>query len=77
MFSQILEGSHLPKSPEPVPPATGGEFHIRQQYTLQQQYNQQRPEPQQQWGQNQYRENEVDLNKPHSFGEGYAFAFQG
>ncbi|XP_050559710.1 uncharacterized protein LOC118278399 isoform X2 [Spodoptera frugiperda] len=109
---QILEGSHLPKSPEPVPPASGDQYYQqayaqqRQQYTLQQQYNQQRPEPQQPWGQNQgpnveqrpannqyygsnwrpqaageddgqYRENEVDLNRPHSFGEGYAFAFKG
>ncbi|KAF9812413.1 hypothetical protein SFRURICE_005524 [Spodoptera frugiperda] len=56
---QILEGSHLPKSPEPVPPASGDQYYQqayaqqRQQYTLQQQYNQQRPEPQQPWGQNQ------------------------
>ncbi|XP_047541792.1 uncharacterized protein LOC125074506 [Vanessa atalanta] len=50
---QILEGSHLPKSPEPVPPAapTGNYYseayeQQRRQYDLQQQYNQQRPEPQ-------------------------------
>uniref|UniRef100_A0A2A4K0W7 Uncharacterized protein n=1 Tax=Heliothis virescens TaxID=7102 RepID=A0A2A4K0W7_HELVI len=107
---QILEGSHLPKSPEPVPPSNGDNYYQqayaqqRQQYHLQQQYNQQKPNPQQNWGQNQgpseqrpagnqyfvsnwratgdddgqYRENEVETpNKPHSFGEGFAFAFQG
>ncbi|KAJ8705767.1 hypothetical protein PYW08_012813 [Mythimna loreyi] len=109
---QILEGSHLPKSPEPVAPSSGDNYYQqayaqqREQYNLQQQYNQQKPEPQQQtWGQNQgpveqrpagnqyfvsnwrpqgeddgqYRENEVENqnNKPHSFGEGFAFAFQG
>ncbi|CAH0599569.1 unnamed protein product [Chrysodeixis includens] len=112
---QILEGSHLPKSPEPVPPPSNGDNYYqqayaqqRQQYSLQQQYNQQKPEVQS-WGHNQgqgsgaeqrpaggqyfaanwrpsaageddgqYRENEVEnQNKPHSFGEGYAFAFQG
>ncbi|XP_026747630.1 uncharacterized protein LOC113508747 [Trichoplusia ni] len=112
---QILEGSHLPKSPEPVPPPTNGDNYYhqayaqqRQQYSLQQQYNQQKPETQT-WGHSQgqgsgaeqrpaggqyfaanwrpsaageddgqYRENEVEnQNKPHSFGDGYAFAFQG
>ncbi|XP_063390878.1 uncharacterized protein LOC134676417 [Cydia fagiglandana] len=56
---QILEGSHLPKSPEPVAPPTSDQHYQqayqqqRQQYDLQQQYNQQRIEPQQQnWQQN-------------------------
>ncbi|XP_075989534.1 uncharacterized protein LOC142985318 isoform X2 [Anticarsia gemmatalis] len=109
---QILEGSHLPKSPEPVPPVNTDNYYNqayqqqREQYNLQQQYNQQKPEPQQNWAQNQgnegaqrgagnqyfvsnwkpsvgasddgqYHDNEVDPNKPHSFGEGFAFAFKG
>ncbi|CAB3232254.1 unnamed protein product [Arctia plantaginis] len=110
---QILEGSHLPKSPEPVAPVKPDDYHNvqaynqqRHQYELQQQYNQQRPAGQvQTWGHNQdsednqrpagnqyfinnwrpqpgqndgqYRDNEVDPNKPHNFGEGYAFAFKG
>ncbi|CAH2226548.1 jg27138, partial [Pararge aegeria aegeria] len=51
----ILEGSHLPKSPEPVapPPAQTDAYYSsayeqqRRQYELQQHYNQQRPEPKQ------------------------------
>ncbi|KAG6455853.1 hypothetical protein O3G_MSEX009411 [Manduca sexta] len=109
---QILEGSHIPKSPEPQPPHNQDNYYQqayaqqRQQYNLQQQYNQQKPEPQQHWRQNQgyeggqrpaggqyfvqnwraqdlrnddgqYRDNEVEDKGPHSFGEGYAFAFQG
>ncbi|KAI5631749.1 insect cuticle protein domain-containing protein [Phthorimaea operculella] len=105
---QILEGSHLPKSPEPVAPARQEQHYQqayaeqRRQFELQQQYNQQRPEPQQQswrdegndgrpaggqyftqnWrpGQEddgQYRENEVENRGPHTFGEGFAFSFQG
>ncbi|KAJ0169789.1 hypothetical protein K1T71_014395 [Dendrolimus kikuchii] len=105
---QILEGSHLPKSPEPVPPPIQDNHYQeayalqRQQYDLQQNYNQQRPDPQT-WRQDQgyeagqkgsgaqyyssisphrddgqYRDNEVDQHRgPHSFGSGYAFAFQG
>ncbi|KAL0808370.1 hypothetical protein ABMA28_012852 [Loxostege sticticalis] len=107
---QILEGSHIPKSPEPVPPQNQESHYMqayeqqRRAYELQQQYNQQRPEPnswnQQQnqeggpraapannqyyapsWRQGaeddgQYRENDVDKG-PHSFGEGYSFAFKG
>ncbi|XP_073964004.1 uncharacterized protein isoform X2 [Choristoneura fumiferana] len=51
---QILEGSHLPKSPEPVAPPTPDQHYQqayqqqRQQYELQQQHNQQRTE-QQNW----------------------------
>ncbi|CAG9789859.1 unnamed protein product [Diatraea saccharalis] len=59
---QILEGSHIPKSPEPVPPLNQDNHYMtayqqqRQQYELQQQYNQQRPEPQtQQWDNNLVR----------------------
>ncbi|RVE46077.1 hypothetical protein evm_009241 [Chilo suppressalis] len=105
---QILEGSHIPKSPEPVPPLNQDNHYMsayqqqKQQYELQQQYNQQRPEPQQQWNSNQnqrdasrqyytqnwrpgtgqeddgqYRENDIDNKGPHTFGEGYSFAFQG
>ncbi|NP_001166708.1 cuticular protein RR-1 motif 48 precursor [Bombyx mori] len=109
---QILEGSHLPKSPEPVAPHTPDNYYQqayaqqREQYQLQQQYNQQRPEPQNSWRQDQgyegsqrpgggqylaqnwraqdlneddgqYRDNEVEQRGPHSFGEGYAFAFKG
>ncbi|KAM3955547.1 cuticular protein RR-1 motif 48 [Aphomia sociella] len=107
---QILEGSHLPKSPEPVPPLSQGHYYQeayeqqRRQYDLQQQYNQQKIESQGAWKQGQgheaqraasgppvvqhwraneheddgqYRENNVENKGPHSFGEGYAFAFQG
>ncbi|XP_060809078.1 transcription factor SPT20 homolog [Amyelois transitella] len=106
---QILEGSHLPKQPEPVPPLNQDQHYIhayeqqRQQYEIQQQYNQQKPE-QQTWRPNQqnyegqqsqqqhyqqnswregqeddgqYRENDVYNKGPHTFGEGYAFAFKG
>ncbi|XP_053623275.1 general transcriptional corepressor trfA-like isoform X2 [Plodia interpunctella] len=108
---QILEGSHLPKQPEPIPPLNQDQHHVqayeqqKQQYEIQQQYNQQKPEqqswiqnqqqqtyegsrPQQQvyqqnnWGQGQeddgqYRENDVYNKGPHTFGEGYSFAFKG
>ncbi|CAH2101280.1 unnamed protein product [Euphydryas editha] len=115
---QILEGSHLPKSPEPVPPSAPSNYYSqayeqqRHQYDLQQQYNQQQPEPQwrsqgaesqrggggaasgiagagsQYFNQNwradgrddgQYRDNDIEEQNrgPHSFGEGYAFAFKG
>ncbi|XP_041968692.1 probable tyrosyl-DNA phosphodiesterase [Aricia agestis] len=101
---QVLEGSHLPKSPEPVAPQAQDNYYQeayeqqRDQYQLQQQYNQQRPEPQepvyqgrestapQYFAQNyqggrddgQYRDNYLEENRgPHSFGSGYAFAFQG
>ncbi|XP_038221453.1 uncharacterized protein LOC119839288 isoform X1 [Zerene cesonia] len=99
---QILEGSHVPKSPQPVPPQNTDAYYQqaydqqRRQYDVQQQYNQQRPEPTQGpidprgAGQNfvqnwrpegvndgQYRDNDIDPNRPHSFGEGYAFAFKG
>ncbi|CAH4034389.1 unnamed protein product [Pieris brassicae] len=100
---QILEGSHVPKSPAPTNPQTSDSYyqeaydHQRRQYEAPQ-YSQQRPEPNQgpieprgaggqyyvqNWrpdGQSdgQYRENDVEPNRgPHSFGEGYAFAFQG
>ncbi|XP_063836940.1 uncharacterized protein LOC135086099 isoform X2 [Ostrinia nubilalis] len=58
---QILEGSHIPKSPEPVPPLNQEAHHQqayeqqRQAYELQQQYNQQRPEPNR-WNNPQYQE---------------------
>ncbi|XP_045505991.1 uncharacterized protein LOC123702316 isoform X4 [Colias croceus] len=74
---QILEGSHVPKSPQPVPPQNTDEYYQqsydqqRRQYDVPQQYNQQRPEP------TQYRDNDIDPSRPHSFGEGYAFAFKG
>ncbi|XP_050676789.1 uncharacterized protein LOC126973503 isoform X2 [Leptidea sinapis] len=48
---QILEGSHVPKSPEPSPPQNQDSYNNnvyeqqRQQYETQQQYNQQRTEP--------------------------------
>ncbi|CAH0730653.1 unnamed protein product, partial [Brenthis ino] len=106
---QILEGSHLPKSPEPVAPPAQNNYHTqayeqqRRQYELQKEYNQQRPEPQnwqsqgpepqrgagsQYYTQNwrpdgrddgQYRDNDIEEQSrgPHSFGEGYAFAFKG
>ncbi|XP_045457202.1 uncharacterized protein LOC123667292 [Melitaea cinxia] len=113
---QILEGSHIPKSPEPVPPSAPSNYYSqayeqqRHQYDLQQQYNQQ-PVPQwqsqaaepqrssgaasgvagagsQYYNQNwradgrddgQYRYNDIEEQNrgPHSFGEGYAFAFKG
>ncbi|XP_052754287.1 uncharacterized protein LOC113519266 isoform X2 [Galleria mellonella] len=59
---QILEGSHLPKSPEPVAPVNQGHYYQeayeqqRRQYDLQQQYNQQKPEPYNAWRQNQIQE---------------------
>ncbi|CAG4959202.1 unnamed protein product [Colias eurytheme] len=99
---QILEGSHVPKSPQPVPPQNTDAYYQqsydqqRRQYDVPQQYNQQRPEPTQApldprgAGQNfvqnwrpegvsdgQYRDNDIDPSRPHSFGEGYAFAFKG
>ncbi|XP_045489650.1 uncharacterized protein LOC110996603 isoform X3 [Pieris rapae] len=100
---QILEGSHVPKSPAPTNPQSSDSYYQeaydqqRRQYETPQ-YSQQRPEPNQgpieprgaggqyyvqNWrpdGQSdgQYRENDVEPNRgPHSFGEGYAFAFQG
>ncbi|XP_028170918.1 uncharacterized protein LOC114360402 [Ostrinia furnacalis] len=59
---QILEGSHIPKSPEPVPPLNQEAHHQqayeqqRQAYELQQQYNQQRPEPNRWNNPQQYQE---------------------
>ncbi|XP_068625741.1 endocuticle structural glycoprotein SgAbd-1-like [Battus philenor] len=99
---QILEGSHLPRSPMPEQPRTDNYY--QSEYD-QQQYNTQKPEPQE-WPQDQnqgsggqtgaggqyfvqnwksggnqdgqYHDNEVmEPNRPHSFGEGYAFAFKG
>ncbi|CAK1550213.1 unnamed protein product [Leptosia nina] len=100
---QILEGSHVPKSPQPSAPQSSDTYYQqayeqqRQQYETQQQYNQQRPEPNQgpieqrpaggqyfvqNWrpdgNDGQYRDNDVEGPRgPHTFGEGYAFAFQG
>ncbi|XP_048485944.1 uncharacterized protein LOC105392620 [Plutella xylostella] len=72
---QILEGSHLPKSPEPVAPQSADNHYQqayeqqRQQFQLQQQFNQQRPEPRpQSWtSQQQYEQ-----PKPAAAGQYYS-----